>query len=85
MITKEEMESKRALKAKSVVDEQLDSFIEWNFIKKGLDSFSFRFDSDDYPYYGVTIETFREQLEVYVHSGGYSGYEIKDDTITFRR
>ena len=46
MIIKAEMESKRALKAKSVVD---------------------------------------GQLEVYVHSGGYSGYEIKDDTITLRR
>ena len=47
MITKEEAESKRALKAKSVVD---------------------------------------EQLEVYVHSGGYSGYSIDEDNIiTFRR
>ena len=54
MIIKAEMESKRALKAKSVVDEQLDSF--------------------------------REQLEVYVHSGGYSGYSIdEDDIITLRR
>ena len=85
MITKDKAEYEQQKMRAEVIQELIDGLIEHWFIKKNHDSFTYQFKQENFPYYNITIYSFTVQLDMYIRLGGYSGYEIKDDIITFRR